>query len=468
MGKLQLPVGYKFIPTDEQLIIHYLLPKVEGRTLNCYDYIFDVNNIYDYKDPSELFDEILQNSNGQDTSNDESDDQILYFFSTLKPLTAFKKSGRKKQRAVENGTWSGQTPPANIFSPGTENVIGCKRYYTFTWKDNPVTNAKRRKTDSSESGRWAMHEYSLLDSFYQDNNKKEYVICRIKRSKRGKRSFASIAPQLQPQSVPLVSKKPSPPVPVPGQSSSLPATSVYETGSSSSTQSSVYEVGSLPSTPSSANMEPLILMRGIHCDMNGFNYSSAKMEPLILMRGIHCDMNGFNYSAANMAPSIDKVQPQPLNSKAGLSSSQSSGSIVQQPTLLEEFQCGMKVFDYSSKNVTPGISNFFHVANNYSTDDEFALLLDELLNSPETDKEWNDDSNLESVEPAAAMAFSQPKKEGSGDDNLQSVAPTAMPSHQLGNEWSNYHNLLAIAASAAAADKKISTMPISSHLAIST
>ncbi|KAI3855119.1 hypothetical protein MKX03_018513 [Papaver bracteatum] len=424
MGKLQLPAGYKFLPTDEQLIIHYLLPKVEGRTLNCYNYIFDGNNIYDYKDPSELFDEILQNSNGQDTSNGETGDQILYFFSTLKPLTTLKKSRRNKQRAVENGTWSGQTPPANIFSPGTENVIGCKRYYTFTWKDNPVTNAKRRKTDSSASGRWAMHEYSLLDSFYQDSNKKEYVICRIKR-KRGKRSFASIAPQLQPQSVPLVSKKPSPPVPVPGQSSSLPATSVYEIGSSSSTQSSVYEVGVSLSTPSSAKVEPLILTRGIHCDMNGFNYSSAKMEP-----------------------SIHKVQPQPLNSKAGLSTSQSSGSIVQQPTLLEEFHCVMKVFDYSSKNKTPGISNFFHVANNYSTDDDFVLVLDELLNSPETDKEWNDDSNLKSVEPAAAMPFSQPEKEGSGDDNLQSVAPTAMPSHQLGKEWSNDNNLLAIAASA--------------------
>ncbi|KAI3840131.1 hypothetical protein MKW92_030456 [Papaver armeniacum] len=207
---------------------------------------------------------------------------------------------------------------------------------------------------------------------------KEYVICRIKRTKRRQRSFASFAPQLQPQSVPLVSKKPSPPIPVPGQSSS-------------SIQLSVYEVGSSPSTPSSANIEPLILMRGIHCDMNGFSYSSA-----------------------NMAPSIDRVQPQPLNSKAGLSLSQM----------------------------------FFRVADNYSIADEFVLLVNELLNSPETDKEWNDDCNLKSVEPAAAMPS---EKEGSSDDNLQSVAPTAMPSHQLCKEWSNDNNLLGIAASVAAA-----------------
>ncbi|KAI3914807.1 hypothetical protein MKW98_001408 [Papaver atlanticum] len=122
-----------------------------------------------------------------------------------------------------------------------------------------------------------MNEYSLLDSFYQDNNKKEYVLCRIKRIKRGKRSFESTAPQLQPQSVSLVNMKPSPAVPVTVQSSSLPATSVYEIGSSSSTQSSVYEVGSSPSAPSSVNMEPLILMGGILCDMNGFNYSSANI-----------------------------------------------------------------------------------------------------------------------------------------------------------------------------------------------
>ncbi|KAI3901217.1 hypothetical protein MKW92_014806 [Papaver armeniacum] len=289
MGKLQLPSGYKFITTDALLIVHYLLPKVEGRTLNCDDYIFDVNNIYDYKDPSELFDDILQNSgNGRYTINDESGDQILYFFSTLKPL-AKAASGRNKQRAVENGTWWTSTKLAYLLE--TEGV-GYKKDFSFEWKDNPVTDAKRRKTDSSASGRWLMNEYSLLDSFYQDNNKKEYVLCRIKQIKRGKRSFESTAPQLQPQSVP------SPPVPVPVQSSSLPATSVYEIGSSSSTQSSVYEVGSSPSTPSSVNMVPLILMSGIPCDMNGFYYYSANMEPLIL-----CDMNGFNYSSANIASS---------------------------------------------------------------------------------------------------------------------------------------------------------------------
>lgn len=90
-----------------------------------------MNNIYDYKDHVELFDEILQNSNGQNTSNAEISDQILYFFSTLKPFATSKKSGRNKQRAVENGPWHGETHPAKIFSPGTENVIGCKTYFSF-------------------------------------------------------------------------------------------------------------------------------------------------------------------------------------------------------------------------------------------------------------------------------------------------------------------------------------------------
>ncbi|KAI3864229.1 hypothetical protein MKW92_044217, partial [Papaver armeniacum] len=197
---------------------------------------------------------------------------------------------------------------------------------------------------------------------------KEYVICRIKRTQRGKRSFASIAPQLQPQLVPLVSKKPSPPIPVPGMS------------------------------PHHYKEHPVITVNTI----------IGKYRTPILMRGIHCDMNGFSCSSANMAPSIDRVQPQPLNSKVGLSLSQSSWGILQQPTLLEEFLCGMKVFDYSLKN--------------------FVLLVNELLNS-KTDKEWNDDCNLKSVE-------------GSSDDNIRSVASTAMPSHQLDKEWSNDNNLL--------------------------
>ncbi|KAI3894091.1 hypothetical protein MKX03_013288 [Papaver bracteatum] len=91
---------------------------------------------------------------------------------------------------------------------------------------------------------------------------------------------------------------------------------------------------------------------------------------------------------------------------------------------------------------------FFRIADNYSTDDEFVLLVNELLNLPKTDKEWNDDCNLKSVEHGASMAS---EKEGSRDDNLQSVAPTAMPSHQLGKEWSNDNNLLGIASRAAAA-----------------
>lgn len=52
----------------------------------------------------------------------------------------------------------------------------------------------------------------------------------------------------------------------------------------------------------------------------------------------------------------------------------------------------MEVFDYSPKNVTPGIRNFFHVADNYSTD-EFVFFVDELLNSPKTNKKCYDYNN---------------------------------------------------------------------------
>ncbi|MCL7026613.1 hypothetical protein MKW94_010645 [Papaver nudicaule] len=129
---------------------------------------------------------ISQNPSGQET------DQVLHFFSTVKKIRS------RIQRGSQHGWWKKATttpPPISIYFPGTEYTIGYKQDFTFAWRDDSVSDEKRR--NASASGRWRMTEYSIISSFYQNNNKKEHVLCRIKRIRKGK----DVIPQLQPHSV---------------------------------------------------------------------------------------------------------------------------------------------------------------------------------------------------------------------------------------------------------------------------
>ncbi|KAJ4787342.1 NAC domain protein [Rhynchospora pubera] len=131
-----LPPGFRFHPTDEELIIHYL--KNRASSVPCPVSIIAEVDIYKF-DPWELPDKALFG------------DREWYFFS---PRDRKYPNGIRPNRAAASGYWkaTGTDKPIHR-SNGNEN-IGVKKALVF-YKGRPPKGLKTN---------WIMHEYRLADA----------------------------------------------------------------------------------------------------------------------------------------------------------------------------------------------------------------------------------------------------------------------------------------------------------------
>ncbi|GAV74110.1 NAM domain-containing protein [Cephalotus follicularis] len=125
------PPGYRFRPTDEELIVHYLRPKILGGDL-CVNKIHSVD-VYDYS-PIELTDMYR-----------EEGEEKCYFFSSRK-LVKYGARERVK-RVAGNGRWKPLPKDKPIHMGDCQ--IGWKRTLAFLIRGL----TKNIKTD------WRMTEY---------------------------------------------------------------------------------------------------------------------------------------------------------------------------------------------------------------------------------------------------------------------------------------------------------------------
>uniref|UniRef100_A0A2N9HXQ4 NAC domain-containing protein n=1 Tax=Fagus sylvatica TaxID=28930 RepID=A0A2N9HXQ4_FAGSY len=172
-----LRVGYRFHPTDEELINHYLKLKMLGKDSQVRD-IAEVNICK--LEPWEL----------PGKSAIKSDDSEWYFFS---PRELKYSNGKQSKRATQSGYWKITGKVKNIKAKGTNKVIGTKKFLVFYTGRVPVG----KKTS------WVMHEYqpepatpshqALMFCYYpfslqfffklrvrQSDLPKAFVICRLK------------------------------------------------------------------------------------------------------------------------------------------------------------------------------------------------------------------------------------------------------------------------------------------------
>ncbi|KAK4833790.1 hypothetical protein QYF36_011188 [Acer negundo] len=161
---LRLPaVGYRFDPTDQELIVNFLSNKVHGNQLPSPNPVIDCDVYGDGCPWKRLFEECEENA--------------LYFFTRLKNKNG---KGKRINRETDSGTWRVQSDK-EIFSYGDQRVlIGCKRSFSFI----PRTGVRQETR-----GRWVMHEYrldgcSLLDR--SNGGSPDYVLCRIVKKKLSK------------------------------------------------------------------------------------------------------------------------------------------------------------------------------------------------------------------------------------------------------------------------------------------
>ncbi|XP_030546078.1 NAC domain-containing protein 1-like [Rhodamnia argentea] len=154
----QFPPGFRFHPSDEELIIHYLQNKVTSLPLPAL-VIADID-LYKYN-PWELPKKALF---GEDE---------WYFFS---PRDRKYPNGGRPNRAAASGYWKATGIDKPILASGESRSIGVKKALVF-YTGRPT---KSVKTD------WIMNEYRLLDTAIKPSRFKgsmrldDWVLCRVR------------------------------------------------------------------------------------------------------------------------------------------------------------------------------------------------------------------------------------------------------------------------------------------------
>ncbi|KAG8364552.1 hypothetical protein BUALT_Bualt18G0009000 [Buddleja alternifolia] len=173
--QVMVPEGFRFVPTEEELIRSYLLKKamglplpskhilekeVYGEKASPWDVLSDVSEAYwDLHVPMNI--------------HDEKEKQIKKVKKTIYVFTRLKRvNGRIRfARIAGCGTWKGQAV-RTIYNINREE-IGMMKTFTF------IAN---NKGGGLINDHWIMHEYSLSGvSLRRVVEDKDYVICRITR-----------------------------------------------------------------------------------------------------------------------------------------------------------------------------------------------------------------------------------------------------------------------------------------------
>lgn len=152
-GEVRLPPGFRFHPTDEELVVQYLKRKV-----------------FSFPLPASIIPEVdLCKSDPWDLPGDM--EQERYFFSTKE---AKYPNGNRSNRATNSGYWKATGLDKQIMNSKSHEVVGMKKTLVF-YRGKPPHGSR---TD------WIMHEYRLTSSHSNPLNE-NWVLCRISLKRRG-------------------------------------------------------------------------------------------------------------------------------------------------------------------------------------------------------------------------------------------------------------------------------------------
>ncbi|RZC56480.1 hypothetical protein C5167_015329 [Papaver somniferum] len=156
MAPIALPPGFRFHPTDEELVVYYLDRKINNQTIEL-EIIPEVDL---YKcEPWDL----------PDKSYLPSKDMEWYFFS---PRDRKYPNGSRTNRATRAGYWKATGKDRKINSH--KRAVGMKKTLVYY----------RGRAPHGIRTNWVMHEYRLVDSIFDDTEaiaslKDAYALCRV-------------------------------------------------------------------------------------------------------------------------------------------------------------------------------------------------------------------------------------------------------------------------------------------------
>lgn len=153
-GVVRLPPGFRFHPTDQELLLDYLKRKVFSCPL-----------------PASIIPELdVCKADPWDLPGDWEEER--YFFSRRE---AKYPNGKRSNRATGSGYWKATGIDKQIVSASGKHVVGLKKTLVF-YRGKPPHGSR---TD------WIMHEYRLHSSVSNQMRKEKWVVCRIFLKKRG-------------------------------------------------------------------------------------------------------------------------------------------------------------------------------------------------------------------------------------------------------------------------------------------
>ncbi|KAH6817654.1 hypothetical protein C2S51_001257 [Perilla frutescens var. frutescens] len=138
--RLSIPIGMKFRPTDEELIIHYLMPEFLHGSSHCRG-IISYADIYDY-DPHHLSALAYDHGDGK-----------TYLYTRIKKIGKWKTNRSIKSNNDGKKYWRANQAATLIRGEGG-NSIGKKIPPTYFHEKNEVKRAAYRT-------KWLMNEYQL-------------------------------------------------------------------------------------------------------------------------------------------------------------------------------------------------------------------------------------------------------------------------------------------------------------------
>lgn len=154
-SEAHLPPGFRFHPTDEELITFYLIKKVLDSTFTCRAIAeVDLNKCEPWGLPGKA----------------KMGEKEWYFFSLRDRKYP---TGLRTNRATEAGYWKATGKDREIFSSRTSSLVGMKKTLVFY----------RGRAPKGEKSNWVMHEYRLEGKlsyhYLSRSSKDEWVISRV-------------------------------------------------------------------------------------------------------------------------------------------------------------------------------------------------------------------------------------------------------------------------------------------------
>ncbi|XP_059451194.1 NAC domain-containing protein 83-like [Corylus avellana] len=143
------PLGFRFRPTDEELIFGYLLKKVRGEELPWNG--IPEFDLYGDKAPSQIFGDL----GGRE-------EEKYYLF------TRIKKFSKRVVRTTGGETWH-EGYSSQIYDSSGQFVIGLNKQFCF----KVGHGSSMKKTD------WIMHEFSLSGALQEWDLSSTWVICTV-------------------------------------------------------------------------------------------------------------------------------------------------------------------------------------------------------------------------------------------------------------------------------------------------